>query len=331
MLDKFSKQMACAPFDFLKNVNAIAVGVSGGPDSLALLKLLSDWSDQNNGPDIHAITVDHGLRPEAADEAASVKKAVQDWPKVKHQILTWDGEKPDSAIQEEARAMRYSLMSDYCSKHSISHLFLAHHADDQIETFLFRLAKGSGLDGLSAIKAVQDRADLKLCRPLLDHSKEELMEYCRQVSIPFIHDPSNDKDDFARIRLRKLVAGLEGEGLSFKRVNTTIDRLQRAREALELLSSKSFDNSVSTINTDRIEFNFDTLIREPFEIVFRVLQKGMNHIAPNDGYGVRTERLENLVSDLVSDEKFRKRTLGGVVFSLSKDSKSFILEKEHNE
>lgn len=331
MLDKFSKQMACAPFDFLENVNAIAVGVSGGADSMALLKLLSEWSDQNNGPDIHAITVDHKLRPEAAEEAKKVSIIVKNWPKVRHEVLTWDGEKPESAIQEEARAMRYSLMSDYCQQHNISHLFLAHHGDDQIETFLFRLAKGSGLDGLSAIKPIQDRGDLKLCRPLLDYSKNELIEYCEQMPIAFIHDPSNDKDDFARIRLRKLIAGLEGEGLSFKRVSNTISRLQRAREALEIISMQSFETNALIKNTDRIEFNFNALTREPFEVIFRVMQMAIDQIVPNHGYGVRTERLENLVSDLISDEQFRKRTLGGVVFSISKDSTLFILEKEHNE
>lgn len=329
MLDKFSERIAQPPFDFLANVNSIAVGVSGGPDSMALLKLLSDWSKKNNSPKIHAITVDHKLRPEAAGEAKKVSNIAKGWSNVCHEILTWGGATPDSAIQEAARDMRYSLIGAYCQKHNISHLFLAHHADDQIETFLFRLAKGSGLDGLSAIKPVQKRGELTLCRPLLEFSKEDLVGYCEDRKIPFIHDPSNDKDDFARIRLRKMIGGLENEGLSFKRVHTTIHRLYRAREALDHYAMAAYSEA-AVKETDRIEFYYDRLASQPFEIVFRTVQIAMDHLVENDGYGVRTERLENLVSDFLSRDNFRKRTLGGVVFLISKDSKRFILEKEHN-
>lgn len=329
MIKQFIDIMSAPPFDPLGGVSDFAVAVSGGPDSMALAKLLSDWSAHCHGPNIHCLTVDHGLRPEAAEEAEQVKQAVSSWPKVSHTTLVWEGEKPSARIQEEARAERYRLMEEYCGEHGIGHLFLAHHGDDQIETFMFRLAKGSGLDGLCGMKPIQQRGAIYLCRPFLQIFKDDLVSFCECENIPYITDPSNQKDDFARVRIRKLVSELEEEGLSFKRLTTTMSRLDRARESLDNLADKLYKTAGADLKSGRIVFDCKALSNLDFELLLRVVKKAMDELAPCEGYGPRTEKLESLVSDFMNEKPFRKRTLGGVVFEISKDGSQVILEKEN--
>ncbi|PZP55351.1 MAG: tRNA lysidine(34) synthetase TilS, partial [Micavibrio aeruginosavorus] len=155
----------------------LALALSGGGDSMALAYLLSGFCRKNK-IELHLLTVDHGLREESAKEAKTIGKWVKIWPDVIHKILKWKGDKPKTRIQEEARKARYELLSSYCTKHKIKYLFLAHHGDDQIETFLFRLAKGSGLDGLSVMPPMQDMKDIILVRPLLNATHEDMIEFC---------------------------------------------------------------------------------------------------------------------------------------------------------
>src|SRR5690606_21458404 len=128
---------------------------------------------------IHALTVDHGLRAESAQEAKAVAAWVKDWPRIRHSVLNISALRGQSRRMEQAREKRYEVMARYCADKKIGHLFLAHHLDDQAETFLFRLAKGSGLDGLAAMKPRQRYDDnLVLLRPLLDTPKAALIKIC---------------------------------------------------------------------------------------------------------------------------------------------------------
>lgn len=326
MIKQFLDIMNAPPFDQLGGVSDLAVAVSGGPDSMALAHMLCSWAKEKDGMVIHIITVDHGLRPESAKEAQMVADAVKDWPKAKHVTLVWEGEKPEARIQEEAREARYRLIKGYCNEHAIQNLLLAHHGDDQVETFLFRLSKGSGLDGLCGMRAIQPRGNLTLYRPLLSFSKQELVTYCQQNAIYYVEDPSNNKDEFARIRLRKMISALEEEGLSFKRLDKTTQRLERARQSLDKIADSIYLKS--NIKTSRIEFDFECVVSCDEEIVLRVFKKALDHLVPTDGYGPRTEKLESLVCDFMSETTFRKRTLGGVIFEISKDGTHLILEKE---
>ena len=210
--------------------HAIAAGVSGGPDSMALCFALSAWCAAHR-PDItlHALTVDHGLRPDSTQEAQHVQEKLACLSNVSHHILTWDhAEKPASRIQERARTARYDLMRAYMQAHDIRHLFLGHHMDDQAETFLLRLSSGSGLDGLSCMAHRQGRApDFIVCRPLLGMCKTDILSFCDAHNIAFIHDPSNESAAFARVRLRRSMDILAAEGLSSKRLGVTAMRLAR--------------------------------------------------------------------------------------------------------
>lgn len=328
---RFSAAMESRYAELIDSNVDIAVGVSGGSDSMALCYALSDFFE-GAGKTLHALSVDHGLRPEAAQEARQVARALDALPNVQHHILTWrHDEKPTARVQESARNARYDLMGDYMRDHNLSHLFLGHHMDDQAETFLFRLAKGSGLDGLGGMSHIGTRDDIYLCRPFLDMQKSEIIDFCEDYQIQYIRDPSNESDDYARVRLRKSMDVLSAEGLTSKRLAVTAKRLLRVRESMDYIVEKEYKNATSRKDKDRIVLNVGLLLTNPFEIVLRVVLKTMAELSPERDYGVRLERAENLCEDLMKPKSFRKRTLGGVVFECNKDQATLELSREHKD
>lgn len=312
--------------DHMKSVTAksVAVGVSGGPDSMALCRLLSLWS---KGTIIHAITVDHGLRAEAADEAQRVGNIVGAWPNVRPVTLRWEGDKPDSRILEEARAARYALMSEYMKQHGIRDLFIAHHQDDQAETFLIRLAKGSGLDGLAAMKDRQERDGIILHRPLLNISKNDLIAFCGTEHIDFMRDPTNENEQYLRPRLRAAKEILEEEGLSAKRLSVTAARLNRARTALEVGASDLFDRAIKA-QKNGCTLDWNILRAAPEELILRVLLRCVDTLYPEEDYAPRMEKMESLLHRLLNEEGFKSATLGGCLFAISRKNGTLSIEKE---
>jgi tRNA(Ile)-lysidine synthase len=179
---------------------AIAVAVSGGPDSLALILLAQRWAQQQGGQ-AWALTVDHGLRPESAEEARTVAGWLASRA-IPHEILVWAGGKPTSGIQEAARDARYRLLAQWCRAHGVLHLLTAHHREDQVETHLIRRRAGSGIDGLAGMSAVRELAGCRLVRPLLAVRRARLLALLTQEGQPFLRDPSNLNPAFERARLR---------------------------------------------------------------------------------------------------------------------------------
>ena len=316
---------------YLKNQNALAVAVSGGPDSMALAHMMVAWAQDNNKA-LHFLTVDHGLRTKAKEEAQMVSGWVQEQNNsaLCHSILQWQGDKPETSIMEQARAARYQLMAEYCDHHKIQSLFLAHHQDDQAETFLIRLSKGSGLDGLAAMNVFRSYNDaLTLVRPLLHFSKQDLIDCCDQYKVPYAEDPSNEDVDYLRPRLRQSMTVLSEEGLNSKRLAVTAKRLGRARQALEEMSAEAFDSNLIEKGEDHIALNFAGLQQHPEEISLRVIQKALEAMRPDADYNTRMEKMEELFHSLWHDsESFKPRTLGGCVFSLKDKNKVLWMKKE---
>lgn len=288
-----------APADFAPLLDAlgpfearphIAVAVSGGADSLALAVLAHGWARSRNG-DAVALTVDHGLRPEAADEARQVG-AWLSARGVAHHILCWQGDKPAGDIQAAARAARYRLLIDWCRAAGVLHLLLGHHLEDQAETVLLRLGRGSGVDGLAAMAPVSERPELRLLRPLLTVPRDRLAATLRAVGQDWIRDPSNGNPAFARVRLRALLPGLAGEGLTAERLAGTARRLGRARAALEHQVARTALAHVTLHPSGWAELDRAALA-EPEEIALRLLARLLMVVAGSP-YPPRLEQLERL-------------------------------------
>lgn len=328
-MDAFCLSMDCDFATQLNDVRAIAVGVSGGADSLGLCFALSRYFSSRDDFMIYAITVDHRLRPEAAQEAEQVAGMLADLNNVEHVTLVWDyDKKPVSKIQEEARNARFSIARGYMHEKGIEHLFLGHHQDDQAETFLFRLAKGSGLDGLACMSAVQEREGVKICRPMLGISKDMIVAYCEDLGLDFINDPSNEDDRYARVRMRKIMELLSQEGLSAQRLSRTAMRMGRAREALENMAQKLHEKCLFCDNSNRIVYKFSELKINEKEVFLRVLVLAVGKLAKKKDYGVRMKKMERLFHSLYYEDVFEKQTLGGVVFEVDLKKDYLILTAE---
>lgn len=207
----------------------LAVATSGGADSLALCLLAAQWASSRNGS-LTALTVDHGLRPEAMAEAREIGFWLRE-RRIDHRILPWLGSKPTTGIQQAARHARYQLLSDWCRKNRVLHLLLGHQCDDQAETLLLRLSRGSGFDGLAAMPAIVERDGVRNLRPLLGAPHAALTATLERLRQPWFEDPSNEDHRFARVRMRQHQALTVVTTAALARSARVIGRARAARDA----------------------------------------------------------------------------------------------------
>lgn len=320
------------PAEIFREGRTLCVAVSGGPDSMALCWMLLSWAKDHDFS-VHAYTVDHGLRSEAASEAAMVAATVAAWKAqgydIAHDILRWEGEKPQARLLEEARAARYALIFSAMAGRGQKYLFVAHHQDDQAETFLMRLAKGSGLDGLAGMADCQRMENgIMLLRPLLDVGKEDLVLICRDNHIAYADDPTNKNEEYLRPRLRGAQDVLAREGLSAKRLSVTARRLMRARRALETMAAGLFESCLLEQREDGFLLDIKKLSAAPEELVLRVMLTAMAKLRPGADYAPRLERAEDLCERILRDADFRGATLGGCVFAKKAGRETLWIGKE---
>jgi tRNA(Ile)-lysidine synthase len=218
-----------------KAVPAIILAVSGGPDSIALMWLAARWRrGLARGPRLVAVTVDHGLRPESAREAREVKRLAQAL-ELPHRTMRWTGVKPKTGLPAAARAARYRLLAQAARAHGATHILTAHTRDDQAETLLMRLMRGSGIAGLAAMARQSERDGVGLARPFLHVSKAQLVATLKKAKIGFVEDPTNRDQNFTRPRLRAIMPVLAAEGGDAHNLARLASRLARANAAVEVL------------------------------------------------------------------------------------------------
>ncbi len=295
-----------APFGFMPD-DALAVAVSGGPDSMALLLLAAEEA-RRSGRKLHALTVDHGLRAAAKDEAAQVAG----WARalgVPHTILSWDGDVPRADIQAQARGIRYALMGEWCRDNKMAALLVAHTRDDQAETFLLRLGRGSGVDGLAAMSPDVMRDGLRIARPLLNVPRAALLGVLAQGGQDFVTDPSNADTRHARVRMRALAPALEAEGLTAQRLAETAMRMATARDALEGWTRSHLARAAVFHAGGYGYVDRDILLEAPQEIRLRALARLVVAVTGNK-YPPRLHHTRALLARL-EDAAFSGATLAG--------------------
>jgi tRNA(Ile)-lysidine synthase len=219
-----------------KAAPAIVLAVSGGPDSIALMWLAARWRRAlTRGPRLIAVTVDHGLRAEAAAEAREVGRLARSLD-LRHRTLRWTGPKPKTGLPAAARAARYRLLGQAAQAARATHILTAHTRDDQAETLLMRLLRGSGIAGLAAMARETEREGVLLARPLLDVPKSQLIATLQRAKIGFADDPTNRDAAFTRPRIRTLMPALAAEGGDARNLARLAARLARANAAVEILA-----------------------------------------------------------------------------------------------
>ena len=312
----------------------VAIAVSGGPDSMALLHLVAGWlktrapgtiAFASGAAPVIALTVDHGLRSRSSDEAQWVAAEAKRLG-IPHATLEWRGPKPASGIQETARRARYDLLLNYVGGEGLPRpreILLAHHQDDQAETLLMRLARGSGIDGLSGMRETEVRTWLRLGhpveerhiilrRPLLDVPKDRLLATLEALGAQCLLDPSNEDARFERVRLRARRSELEVAGLVNVSLSTAARRLAAARAAIEESQHELARAVVRIEHGACATLDLAGLRAAPRELTLRVLQSVIA------AFGGRAEpprrpQLEDLVERLRTSGKLALTLAGAVV------------------
>lgn len=222
---------------------SVGVAVSGGGDSMALLHLLHRAAPQA-GYVLHAVTVDHGLRPEAAAEAAQVAAFCAGLG-IPHDTLRWQGPAATGNLMDQARRARLALIADWAKARGIGDVALGHTADDQAESFLMNLSRAAGLDGLSGMRLGWSEQGIRWVRPLWQQTRAGLRDYLRRNGVGWIDDPSNEDDRFARVRARRALNALKPLGITVERILASTRHLAEARSGLQAALAQAVDTHVA--------------------------------------------------------------------------------------
>ncbi|MDP4031732.1 MAG: tRNA lysidine(34) synthetase TilS [Pseudorhodobacter sp.] len=268
----------------------LGLAVSGGGDSMALLHLAVQA-----GLRCHAVTVDHGLRPEAATEAAVVAGACAALG-VAHDSLCWQGWDGHGNLQDQARRARYRLMADWAAHRGLAAVALGHTRDDQAETFLMRLARGAGVDGLAAMSSRRQWLGVDWRRPLLGVGRDALRDWLRARGVTWVDDPSNDDVHYDRVRVRQALGGLAGLGIDAARLAAVAGHLAQVRDALDvqvLAAARQFAH----VEAGDVVLDAAALTELPPEIARRLLRQALVWVASAE-YGPRGAALARLTDAL---------------------------------
>ena len=305
-MNDLAKELEAALFGIPNT--ALGVAVSGGGDSVALLRMLA-----TRGDGIRAVTVDHALRAESAAEAVQVATLCQTLG-VPHTTLKWKGWDKSGNFQDKARQARLQLISTWATQQNITHIALGHTLDDQAETVLLRLARGSGVDGMAGMAARRRDKSLTWVRPLLHARRDELRGYLVKNNVTWIDDPSNDNPKYDRVKARQALALLSDLGINAEGLVATAAHMRDARDALERATLSLADECAEITEAGEVRLNFETFNAAPDELRFRLLSATLQWIS-GEGYRPRFDSLRGVLDRL--DSQNGQTLHGCVIRSLS--------------
>lgn len=281
-----------------KDTKKIAVAVSGGCDSVALTFLLKEFCQESNII-LYALTVDHKMRLGSGQEASDLGKILKK-KQITHKILAIDSQDvPTSNKEANMRNLRYELLYNFCKSEKIDHLFLGHHIGDIAENYLIRLFRGSGLDGLSPIKEVVNYKEVKLIRPLLETTKEDLKNYLEENNISWFEDESNKDEKFLRNKIRNFLSTFEEKELINQRIKNTSDEISQIRDFFDEKMLSQAKGILLFQNKEEPKFLID--IKKIQEIdekyALKILSLAFMEISRRD-YKPRLKELKKFYSDI---------------------------------
>ena len=285
------------------------VAVSGGPDSLALVALTKAYMFSKKTK-FYYVLVDHNIRKNSSQEAKKVKNLLK--KKNLNLKVIFNKKKISKNIQAEARNTRYDILKNFCRKKNIKVILTAHNLEDQVETFLIRLSRGSGLKGLSSMKALSKINNrVSLFRPLLDTQKKFLMKISKTIFGKYFEDPSNKNKKYLRTKVRNLRKPLENSGIKYEKIFRSIQNLSHSKTTLEEFLNKIFKELIKEANSE-ILINFKKYKNLNEDIKMAVINQSIKQLK-NNYYDSRSKKVENLMINL-EKKNFKNSTLGGCVF-----------------
>ena len=296
----------------------LGVAVSGGGDSVALLHLLTAWGER----ELAIVTVDHGLRDESAEEARAVGvlAASMGHP---HDTLHWSNWNKRGNLQDAARTARRSLMARWASQNQIAAIALGHTADDQAETFLMRLARGSGVEGLSSMEPKRVEDGVTWVRPLLGVRREALRAYLLEIGAQYVDDPSNEDESFDRVKVRQALGTLGALGIDVSKINKTTDRLRSAKQVVYTATRDLSLACCHATKAGELKVDLARLLSAQRSIQLRILSEAVRFIS-GSYYAPRAYMVEGLLDQL--ELKFQAATLHGCI--VRPDGDGIVVRRE---
>lgn len=306
-----------------KNANRVAIAVSGGIDSMCLAYLAQKYYRELN-ISVYGLIVDHGLRKESSQEAQWVKAFLQS-KGIEAHVLTWQGSKPKSNIHHSAREARYDLLLNFCQANQIPYLLTAHNLNDQAETVMLRIFRGSGIDGISAIPQEIKRDGITIFRPLLPFSRGDIENIVNDSGWEHVNDPSNSDMRYARTQVRDILNQLPEKNIWLARLSLLAENATRVRKFLERETEQALQASVEFNKWGFATVNPDKLLSYDEEIILRVLSAILKKISGNL-YPPRFKSLKRLLQAIIKNDG-SLTTLWGCLIKKKNGSIIFMREQ----
>ena len=299
----------------------VAVAVSGGPDSMALLFLVNNWVKTFKGSAI-AIIVDHGLRKDSKDEAKLVKEKIN-LKKIKTKIITIKKNKIIKRNMNEARNNRYNAITKYCNNKNILHLFVGHNFDDNLETFLNRKIAGSDIEGLYSIRENVVNNKINILRPLIFYQKKNIYNFNKKNNIFFVEDESNSNLNYTRPIIRSF---LKSSPKILQIVKKDIKKIYKTMPLYKFMINNILIKNITYFDNNVIKLNYQSFITADKLVIEKIIKKIYLFIFKNVK-NTRSKKIEILVNQLLK-KNFNKFNLGGMI--VKKDNKLLIFSLKNS-
>jgi tRNA(Ile)-lysidine synthase len=322
MLESFARK--------IMGLGELALAVSGGADSICMTLLCHQLKIKPK-----VLIVDHRLREESFEEAMSVKHYIEEKFNFEVYILTWNRSYAVSSnVQSKARDARYDLLISKCKELRINKLLTAHNQNDQAETVLLNIMRGTGIDGLVGIREYSIRSGVDIIRPMLSFSRYDIEKYLEAHSISWVNDPSNESDKYERVKVRKLLKKVSDSDLVnsehfISRLNLLATNAARTCNFIDKYIEEKIKNIVKFWHLNVATVDIDQLMIEEEEVILRIIRKLLKVVGQHKNY-VRGDSLLKLYENLKKDNKNFSATLGGCIIwtEYNCNGKNLVLCKE---
>lgn len=312
-------------FHNIAHNDKVAVAISGGVDSIVLLHLIITWTKKNNFSLPIALTVDHKLRPESQKEAEFVVNYAKELGVEESFILNWEKKGIKGSVQAQARHARYKLLTEWCKDNNIKYLFVAHHKDDQAETFLLRLERGSGIDGLSSMDYKSYMNGICILRPLLDFSRSDIEEYAQSYGLKWVEDKSNQDVKYRRTLYRALLKASDNQEVLTGRISLAAMHMKRAAKALKHYTRLALNDCINIHDLGYIEIKFSQFKELPEEIALRIVLYSLMAIG-GKCYKPRFSKLIVIFNEILQKNSAINRTFSGCIIKKHEENVLIIRE-----
>ena len=296
----------------------VAVGVSGGPDSMGLVYLLNKWLKEKKG-NLSALIFDHSIRNNSREEANEVKNILKEM-EVNSFIIKAQKYKTIKKNMAQARDNRFEGLINYCKSNNILHLFLGHHFDDNLETYLIRKLNGSNLEGLGSISSINYFYKIQILRPLLNINKQSIINFNKNNNIKFLKDPSNDDIKFTRVKIRNFLKNK----LNYNLVISDFKTLKKQIPNYKKMIWELFIKNLIKVNDAKVRIGFDGLMGIDELIIEKHILIILKFFSENK-YKTKSSKIKFFIAAIKKSD-FKIYNLSGII--IEKDRDSLIFSKK---